>query len=50
MTSDWKEVYCEERQRPGYVLEDGRSPIKRIENTLRKPKARIPIDRKRKAA
>jgi hypothetical protein len=26
--NDWREVYLQERQRPGYVLENGRSPIK----------------------
>jgi hypothetical protein len=26
MTSDWKDVYRQERQRPGYVIEDGRLP------------------------
>jgi hypothetical protein len=27
-TSDWRKVYGEERQRPGYVIENGKSQIK----------------------
>jgi hypothetical protein len=26
MTSDWREVYLQEKRRPGYVIENGRLP------------------------
>ena len=28
MTSDWKEVYLQERRRPGYLIENGKSSAK----------------------
>jgi len=47
---DWLEVYREERRRPGYVLQNGRSTIKRAENRARKSRPKLAIDVKRKAA
>ena len=35
MTADWHEVYLQERRRPGYVIENGRSVVKRNEGALR---------------
>ena len=35
MTADWREVYLQERRRPGYVIDNGRSIVKRDEGTLR---------------
>jgi hypothetical protein len=47
---DWRKVYREEKRHPGYVLENGRSPV--ISN--RKPAARMEVkpsvSDKRKAA
>jgi hypothetical protein len=47
---DWRDVYGEEKRRPGYVLENGRSQI----NSNREPAARLelkpPISDKKKAA
>ena len=39
MTADWHEVYLQERRRPGYVIENGRSVVKRNEGALRPPRA-----------
>jgi len=38
MTADWHEVYLQERRRPGYVIENGRSIVKRNEGALRPPR------------
>jgi len=50
VTTDWRDVYREEKRRPGYVLENGRSPVK----SNRRPTARLqvkpPVSDKRKAA
>ena len=35
MTADWREVYLQERRRPGYVIDNGRSIVKRNEGALR---------------
>ena len=35
MTSDWKQVYRQDRQRPGYVIENGRKPRRRQQETDR---------------
>jgi hypothetical protein len=47
---DWRNVYREEKRRPGYVLEDGKSAV----NSNPEPAARLelkpPISDKRKAA
>ena len=32
-TSDWKQVYRQDRQRPGYVIENGRKPRRRRQET-----------------
>ena len=34
MTADWREVYLQERRRPGYVIDNGRSVVKRNEGAL----------------
>ncbi len=47
---DWHDVYVQERQRPGYVLENGRSPIKRGKEAAAKPEPNPTIREKRKAA
>jgi len=47
---DWKSVYREERRRPGYVLENGRSVARRVEAPPGKPGSREPVPGKRKAA
>jgi len=39
MTSDWREVYRQEKRRPGYVIENGRLPHGRD----RKPRGRQPV-------
>ena len=47
MTADWREVYLQERRRPGYVIENGRSVVRRNEGALRPPRAlRVLPDRK----
>ena len=38
MTADWREVYLQERRRPGYVIENGRSVVKCNEGALRPPR------------
>ena len=38
MTADWREVYLQERRRPGYVIENGRSVARRNEAALRPPR------------
>ena len=48
--TDWREVYREERRRPGYVLENGRSLIRRGKDAAWKQEAKPPIREKRKAA
>ena len=48
--ADWREVYREERRRPGYVLENGRSLIRRGEDTASKRETKPPVHEKRKAA
>ena len=37
MTVDWHEVYLQERRRPGYVIDNGRSVVKRNEGALPPP-------------
>ncbi len=39
MTSDWREVYLQEKRRPGYVIENGRQPHERD----RKPRNKQPV-------
>ena len=34
MISDWRDVYREERRRPGYVIDNGRPPV-RLSNKSR---------------
>jgi hypothetical protein len=48
--TDWREVYREERRRPGYVLENGRSLIRRGEDVALKQEPKPPVHEKRKAA
>jgi hypothetical protein len=48
--TDWRVVYREERRRPGYVLENGRSPITRGEGATSKRETKPPMQEKRKAA
>lgn len=50
MTSDWKEVYRQERQRPGYVIEDGRLPRGRKQDAAIKRSVIVLPEAKRKAA
>jgi hypothetical protein len=50
VTSDWKEVYRQERQRPGYVIEDGRLPRRRQQDDSIKRSAIDLRQAKRKAA
>jgi hypothetical protein len=50
VTSDWKEVYRQERRRPGYLIENGKSltkvdPVPQIQHDLTPPQRE-----KRKAA
>jgi hypothetical protein len=47
---DWHYVYLQERHRPGYVLENGRSPIKRSKEAAPKPEPNPTLQEKRKAA
>jgi len=47
---DWREVYREERRRPGYVLQNGRSLIRRSDDSAWKRETKPPLDEKRKAA
>jgi hypothetical protein len=48
--ADWHAVYREERRRPGYVLENGRSLIRRGKDAAWKREAKLPVQEKRKAA
>jgi hypothetical protein len=50
VTSDWKDVYRMERQRPGYVIEDGRLPRKRQQDASIKQAVIVLRQAKRKAA
>jgi len=50
MTSDWRDVYREEKRRPGYVLENGRSPVKSNRDPAARPEVKPPNSDKRKAA
>ena len=46
-TADWHEVYLQERRRPGYVIDNGRSVVRRNEDAARPPRAlRVLPDRK----
>ena len=46
-TSDWRAVYREERWRPGYVIENGKTPIRLNERPFIKQEAALPFrDRK----
>jgi len=47
---DWCEVYREERRRPGYVLENGRSLIRWGKDAAWKREAKLRVQEKRKAA
>ena len=47
---DWRVVYREERRRPGYVLENGRSLIRRGEYAAHKRETKPPVHEKRRAA
>jgi hypothetical protein len=49
-TVDWRDFYLQERQRPGYVLENGTSPIKRSKEEAPKQEPTPTIQEKRKAA
>ena len=47
MTNDWHDVYRQEKRRPGYVIENGRSVVKRNEGAPMPPRAlRVLPDRK----
>jgi hypothetical protein len=48
-SADWRVVYREERRRPGYVLEDGRSLIRRGEDAASKREMKPPVQEERKA-
>jgi hypothetical protein len=50
MTSDWREVYRQEKRRPGYVIENGKSVAKDLSDAS--PRRDVtPLQRdKRKAA
>jgi hypothetical protein len=48
--ADWRVVYREERRRPGYVLDNGRSLIKQGEDVPCKRETKPPMQEKRKAA
>ena len=50
MTSDWRVVYMQERRRPAYVIENGKSITKTHEGDSPLPKARTLRQDKRKAA
>ena len=47
---DWRAVYREERRRPGFVLQNGRSLIRRGKDAALKREAKLPVHEKRKAA
>ena len=47
MTADWHDVYLQERRRPGYVIDNGRSVARRNEGALPPPRGlRVLPDRK----
>jgi hypothetical protein len=48
--TDWRVVYREERRRPGNVLENGRSLVRRGEDGAWKQETKPPAHEKRKAA
>jgi hypothetical protein len=48
--TDWREVYREERRRPGYVLENGRSLARPREVAAWKRETKLSVQEKRKAA
>ncbi len=50
MTSDWREVYLQEKRHPGYVIENGRLPHERDRKPWNKQPAIILSQPKKKAA
>jgi len=50
MTADWHEVYLQERRRPGYVIENGKSVVKLHKDASPRRDMTPPRDEKRKAA
>jgi hypothetical protein len=47
---DWRSVYREEKRRPGYVLENGKSFDKILGDVLHRRDAKLPQREKQKAA
>jgi hypothetical protein len=47
---DWRNVYREEKRRPAYVLENGRSPVDSNREPAERLEVKPPISDKRKAA
>ncbi len=50
MTSDWREVYLQEKRRPGYVIENGRLPHVRDRKSRDKQPAIVLSHPKKQAA
>jgi hypothetical protein len=46
---DWRSVYREEKRCPGYVLENGKSPVNSNQDTAVRLEVKTPIPDKRKA-
>jgi len=50
MISDWRDVYLQEKRRPGYVIENGRSLAEVQADASRRRHPNPPEHEKRKAA